>query len=121
VDGDGQLKFDTLEGRRQMAVVVSPGMNPMLLGWPDAEHSTINVRTTAEVLVYLATALFLLPGDAQGHTMELLAESPEPDGLEEAIDDTLAQDAEAESCPLMADSFISVTISMMLPPLPLYV
>jgi uncharacterized repeat protein (TIGR03803 family) len=38
----------------QIAVVLSPAGNPMLMGWLDATHTQVSAGTTAEVLAYYA-------------------------------------------------------------------
>jgi hypothetical protein len=99
VSSNGQFKINAIEGARQLTVVMSNAGNPMLLAWPDEKHKVINAHTTAEVLVYMATGLFMLPADAQNNAMDLLANSIELANLEKAIVVALAQDTETFSKP----------------------
>jgi hypothetical protein len=108
VSSSGQFRLNAIEGTRQLAVTLNSAGNPMLLGWPDEQHKVINAHSTAEVLVYMATGLFMLPADAQSNVLDLLAKSPELANIEKAIADTLTQDPAALSKPnQMVDQALS--------------
>ena len=116
VGNNGQFKLKAVANSRQFTIVESASGNPMLLGWPDGQHQEINARTTAEVLVYMATGLFLLPGAAQTNAMDVLATSPQLDGLEKAIEEALAQDPEVFGKPNEAvDKALSDVIAGLFP------
>ena len=111
---NGQFKLKAVADSRQFTIVESAKGNPMLLGWPDSEHREINAHTTAEVLVYMASGLFLLPSASQTNAMDLLAKSSELDNLEKAITDALTQDPEAFSKPnQMVSQALSVVVDQL--------
>jgi hypothetical protein len=61
----GDFKLTTFESGAQLAIVLSPKGNPMLLAWIDAEHHAIDAHTTAEVLLYFASGMPMLPQKVQ--------------------------------------------------------
>ncbi|MBN1345648.1 MAG: hypothetical protein JXQ73_23350, partial [Phycisphaerae bacterium] len=58
---DGSASVEVIEPGPQLAVVLSPGGKPMLLGWLDDYHPSLDCRTTAEVLLYHRLCLWLIP------------------------------------------------------------
>ena len=97
LDNRSQFKLKAVAGSRQFTVVMSPSGSPMLMGWPGAQNPKINARSTAEVLVYMATGLFTVPGASQRAALEMLDQSNDLDDLEKAISETPAADADALS------------------------
>lgn len=66
---NGQFSLSSSDNGSQIAVVLSPKGNPMLLGWIDASHPNISASTTAEVLVYFGLAGYLLDAPANRQTL----------------------------------------------------
>lgn len=93
----GAFTFEQIDGGRQLAVAVSAGGTPMLLGWLDADHSTLSPRTTVDVLMFYASGAFMLPSAMQLEVMERLAETPELNALAADLADLLAADPDALS------------------------
>jgi uncharacterized repeat protein (TIGR03803 family) len=54
----------------QIAVVLTPSGNPMLMGWLDATHSQISAGTTAEVLAFYALGGDLMFTESDKNTLE---------------------------------------------------
>lgn len=49
VTADGSFDVVTYGGGRQLAFVAPPSDNPLLMGWLDGAHTTIDARSTGEV------------------------------------------------------------------------
>ncbi len=84
----------------QLAIVLSPAGNPMLMGWIDATHTTISAATTAQVLAYFALNGALMLNDAERQA--LIADLPGADGigaLEAAVQSELAANVDAFAGP----------------------
>jgi hypothetical protein len=79
----------------QLVVVLSPAGNPMLMGWLDATHTTVNAESTAEALVFYATGVPLMPMNAQEKALGAVASVPGLAGLTQAIAAALVTSADA--------------------------
>jgi len=80
----------------QLAIVLSPNGNPMLMGWVDATHTTLSAETTAEVLAYFALGGPTTLSTADSQT--LIQDIPAASGLAAvttAIQTQLAADPDA--------------------------
>ena len=94
-NAQGNFSVDALAGGASLHVVLSPAGNVMLLGWLDADHTSISSRTTAEVMLF-----FALGGDRYGaqerdNLRWLLAAASEVAPLETAISAQLKSNADA--------------------------
>lgn len=87
---DGTFTVPVFQGGRQFAAVVSASGDPLFVGFLDQTHNTVNARTTAEFLTYVALGGFTLPPDGQQRLLELLAGAPEMDPVAAAISTSLA-------------------------------
>jgi hypothetical protein len=90
---NGQLSLSASDNGSQIAVVLSPGGNPMLLGWIDSNHPNISASTTAEVLVYFGLAGYLIDAPADRETLiAAIPSAPGFSGLTSAIGAAVAAD-----------------------------
>jgi hypothetical protein len=95
LDAAGEFTLTALAGGAQLAIVLSPEGNPMLLGWLDAEHATIDAHTTAEVLLYFASGMPLVPPKVQAQAVSAFADFDGADDLSKTIASELKADVEA--------------------------
>lgn len=58
---NGAFTASALPGGVQVAVAEAPSGAPLLFGWFDAAHRTLNARTTAEMMVYFDVGGYTLP------------------------------------------------------------
>jgi hypothetical protein len=97
-DSTGSVTLSVYAGitGSQLAVVVSPAGNPMLMGWLDATHNTISAATTAQVLAYfsLGGATLLSTADAQTMIADIPA-APGLAALQSVIESQLAANVDA--------------------------
>jgi hypothetical protein len=92
----GQFSIPAYDNGSQIAVVLSPAGNPMLLGWLDANHQTVSAATTAEVFGYFALGGYLLLNDSD--RAEFVSEMPQAPGfatLVQAISTAVAASPDA--------------------------
>jgi hypothetical protein len=82
----------------QIAAVLSPAGNPMLMGWMDSSHPTISASTTAEVLAFFALGGHLMLNESDRN--EMIAGIPQQSGfsaLVQAISTEIAANPDAFS------------------------
>ena len=53
-DASGAVTLQHYANGEQLAAALSPSGSPMMMGWVDTAHTTINAATTAQVLAYFA-------------------------------------------------------------------
>jgi hypothetical protein len=80
-------------GGCQLAFLVAPDDTPALLGWLGGSRTTVDTRSTAEVLAYFALGGYLLPLDNQTMLIEALEQDAAVDDLGAAIETALTGDA----------------------------
>jgi len=80
---NGQFTLSSSDNGSQIAIVLSPRGNPMLLGWIDDNHANISASTTAEVLVYFGLAGYLIDEGANRET--LIQEIPSAAGFQALV------------------------------------
>jgi hypothetical protein len=94
---NGSVTIDAYAGGgSEIAVVLSPKGTPMLMGWLDATHHTIDASTTAEVLAYFTLGGELLLNDSD--RAELIAGIPGAGGFQalvQVVNDQIAANSEA--------------------------
>jgi hypothetical protein len=94
---NGSVSIDAYAaGGSEIAVVLSPKGTPMLLGWLDANHHTIDASTTAEVLAYFTLGGELLLNDSD--RSEMIAGIPGAGGFQalvQVVNDQIAANSEA--------------------------
>jgi hypothetical protein len=114
VSADGSFALTGFTGGKHLAYVVGPSGKPMLLGWLDDTHTTLNARSTAEVLLYLVTGCFALPAEARLTAMDLIASSSEAAQVAQAIESSLAAnpDAMAIDNPAVREALSSAAASL---------
>lgn len=96
--GNGQFSISSSNNGSQIAVVLSPKGNPMLLGWLDANHASVSATSTAEVIVYFALAGYLLDDPANRATLiEEIPSAPGFAAVVSAISAAVAADTEVFS------------------------
>jgi hypothetical protein len=80
----------------QLAIARSPAGKPMLMGWIDANHTTISAATTAHVLAYFALGgpLTLTQADRDA-LIDGMPTAPGISGVEAAVQAALAGDVDA--------------------------
>jgi hypothetical protein len=79
----------------QLAMALTPGGAPMMLGWLDGDASILSARSTAEALLFFALGGFAIAPNLQPQLVALIAEAPERDAVESAIATALAADSSA--------------------------
>ncbi len=80
----------------QIAIVVSPSGNPMLMGWLDATHTTISATTTAEVLAYYALGGDLMFTSSDRSTLDAaILNSPALAPLAQVVANEIGANSEA--------------------------
>lgn len=80
----------------QLAIVLNPTGNPMLMGWIDANHTIVNSNTTAQVLAYFALAgtFVLNPTDREAVIADLQTNTA-LSAITGVIEAELARDSDA--------------------------
>jgi hypothetical protein len=86
VSSSGAFSITTYSPGAQLVAVLSPSGNPMLMGWLDASHTTIDAESTAEVLLWFGAGIPNLPADARQTALAALATTPALDGVTQAIE-----------------------------------
>ena len=79
-NASGTVTLTSYVDGEQLAIVLSPAGNPMLMGWIDATHTTISAATTAHVLAYFALNGSLMLNDAERQA--LMADLPTAPGID---------------------------------------
>jgi hypothetical protein len=79
-NASGTVTLTSYVDGEQLAIVLSPAGNPMLMGWIDATHTTISAATTAQVLAYFALNGSLMLNDAERQA--LMADLPTAPGID---------------------------------------
>jgi|GEM_PF-1636379 len=90
----GGFYLETAVGARQLAVALSPGGKPVVMGWFGRADDVINARSTAEVLAFYALGAARVSGDAEHlvQVMELLGDARPLDAVASAINAALVAD-----------------------------
>jgi hypothetical protein len=95
-DASGAFTISSYVDGEQLAIVLSPAGNPMLMGWIDATHTTISAATTAQVLAYFALNGSLMLNDAERQAlMADLPSAPGIDAVTAAVQSELALNVDA--------------------------
>ncbi|MCB9786883.1 MAG: hypothetical protein H6744_09340 [Deltaproteobacteria bacterium] len=82
---DGKATLTQFASGRQLAVAVSETGAPLLMGWVGPQHATLDARTTAEVLTWVAVGGFTAPPALAPRLREALAEADEVDDVATAL------------------------------------
>lgn len=85
VAADGSYSLATFAAGPQFAMASNSSGNIVLLGWASAARPTLDVRTTAEVLLYLNLGAFLGSFESQELARTLLATATEVQPVADAI------------------------------------
>ncbi|MES2394029.1 MAG: hypothetical protein V4555_20515, partial [Acidobacteriota bacterium] len=104
---NGTFSLPTYTFASQIAVVVTPSGNPVMLGWLDGTHPTISAGTTAEVLAYYALGGPYMFSLNDRETLEaLIVSAPGLPALTQAISDEIVANPEAlnQVDPVIADA-----------------
>jgi hypothetical protein len=92
----GTFTLPTYVYNSQVAVVLNPNGNPILMGWLDSTHQTLSAETTAEVLAFYALGGPLLYTTADSQALEAaLANAPGLGSLAQTIGSELAANPDA--------------------------
>lgn len=81
----GSATVNTWTNARQFVAVLGPTGVPVLMGFVGPGHSTLNSRTTADALVYIAIAGYLAPTENQRLLIEAIEQKMEGNALATAI------------------------------------
>ena len=79
------FRIRTPEDDRQLAIALSSAGHPVALAWLGPGHATIDARSTAEVLAYIAIGAYHAPQDQHARLVALLDDAPELDELADAL------------------------------------
>lgn len=96
----GAVSLKSYTAGEQLAIVLSPAGNPMMMGWIDSSHTTISAATTAHVLAYFAFGGSWMLNDSERQA--LIATIPQAAGigaLESAVQSELAASVDAFAKP----------------------
>lgn len=87
---DGAFELECFTDGRQLVVVTGPAGEPLLLSWFGGPSPVINVRTTAEVLLWFSLGTWMLPPESAQGVRDLIAElESELDPVEAALAEAL--------------------------------
>jgi hypothetical protein len=87
---DGEFELECFTDGRQLVAVTGPAGEPMLLSWFGSPHPVIDVRTTAEVLLWFSLGTWMLPPESAQRVRDLIAElETELDPVEAALAEAL--------------------------------
>ena len=94
---DATLRYslEAFSGTPQLAIVTTTAGNPLLLGFVDSTHTTIDTASSAVALLYFALGMPLLPAEAQLQGLRDLQSWNGTAPLAAAITSTLAANADA--------------------------
>jgi len=76
---DGAFSAECFTDGRQLLAVTGPAGEPVLLSWFGGAQPTVDVRSTAEVLLWLGLGAWMLPADGAAGVRDLIA------GLDEEL------------------------------------
>ncbi len=79
------FRIRTPEDDRQLAIALSAAGHPVALAWLGPGHATIDARSTAEVLAYIAIGAYHAPQDQHARLVALLDDAPELDELADGL------------------------------------
>ncbi|MCO5296622.1 MAG: hypothetical protein M9921_07180 [Fimbriimonadaceae bacterium] len=85
VQSDGTFTASVLSNKPQLVTIDNAQGDPVLLGWVGTGHPDVDVKSTAEVLLYFGAGLFLLPEDGQTVAVRDLKDTQQAIDLADAI------------------------------------
>jgi hypothetical protein len=99
-DASGTISVAAYLNGSQLAIVLSPSGNPMLMGWVDATHTTISAASTAQVLAYFAlNGPYLLHSEDAQALIAALSQAPNIAAVEAAVSSELLLNVDAFAQP----------------------
>ncbi|MEI7833795.1 MAG: hypothetical protein WCJ56_11445 [bacterium] len=104
---DGTFSVPVITGGTQMGMVTDAAGDIILLGWLTGQKSTINARTTAEVLIYQATGCGSMLPSLRQQAMDLLAVDGDVNAVRDVI---IAVEAAGMARPLV-DARITAAVT----------
>ncbi len=113
VAADGKYSVPTFTGSPMFTTVSDKDGNIVMLGWTDANHTVINARTTAEVLVYFGLACYVLEPKHRLLAVKDLSTNPAVNPVATAIEDAIRRNpAQALSDPAVHAALQTATESL---------
>jgi hypothetical protein len=94
-NADGTFSLAAFSGGPQFTVVSSPAGTPMLTGFLGPSATTIDSATTAQVLIYFAAGLYMLPSTYRTQAVTAVANAPGFAQVQSAIESALQSDPDA--------------------------
>ncbi len=95
IDSAGAFTATVYGGGLQLCTILGPSGKPVLAGWVGSGRTTVDARSTAEVLLYFGAGAFAHRGDVARWSIDTIAGRSEVDTLAAVIVTALASDAEA--------------------------
>ncbi len=90
VSSAGTFKVPAFTAGAQYAYVTDANGNPMFMGFLGPQEPVLNAQTTAEVLVYLALAVYLYPDSVKSSVYASIASTPGFSSVQSAVASAVA-------------------------------
>jgi hypothetical protein len=90
IASNGSFSLTTFSGGPQLTTIVDKNGNPLLIGWLGPASTTIDVNSTAAVLLFYASDSFALTADLRAEALTLIPSAPGLSTLASAIGNAIA-------------------------------
>jgi len=118
VTESGEFAVPVLPGGPQLVLAVAESGTPALLGYLDEEHTTLDLRSTAEALLFMTLKVGILHPDHQLQVLELLRQDEGLETLVDALGAALEGGAEGlvDSSEAVSEAIENVALSLLQAP-----